>query len=47
MSAVLIGTSDLAQLEYAATAVAKGPLPAPAIDRLRVVWAKLATASRP
>jgi len=44
MSTVLVGTSDLAQLEFAAAAVAKGPLPAPAMERLRAIWAKLATA---
>ena len=43
LSTVLIGTSDLSQLEFAATAVAKGPLPAPAMERLREVWARLAT----
>jgi aryl-alcohol dehydrogenase-like predicted oxidoreductase len=43
LSTVLIGTSDLSQLEFAAAAVAKGPLPAPAMDRLRSVWATLAT----
>jgi aryl-alcohol dehydrogenase-like predicted oxidoreductase len=43
LSTVLIGTSDLAQLEFAAAAVAKGPLPTPAMERLRSVWAKLAT----
>ena len=43
LSTVLIGTSDLSQLEFAAAAVAKGPLPSPAIERLRSIWAKLAT----
>ena len=43
MSTVLIGTSDLDQLEFAAAAVAKGPLPAPALDRLRGLWSELAT----
>jgi aryl-alcohol dehydrogenase-like predicted oxidoreductase len=43
MSTVLIGTSDLAQLEFAAAAVAQGPLPAPALDRLRGLWSALAT----
>jgi len=42
MSTVLIGTSDLAQLEAAAAAVAKGPLPAPAMNRLGALWAGLA-----
>ena len=44
LSTMLIGTSNLEQLEVAAAAVAKGPLPAPAIERLRAIWAKLATA---
>ena len=44
MSTVLVGTSDISQLEFAAAAVAKGPLPAPALDRLRGLWAGLATA---
>jgi len=43
LSTVLIGTSDLAQLEFAAAAAAKGPLPAPALERLRTIWARLAT----
>ena len=46
LSTVLIGTSDLAQLEFAAAAAAKGPLPAQAMDRLRAVWARLG-ASQP
>ena len=44
LSTVLIGTSNLAQLEFAGAAAAKGPLPAPAMERLRTVWAGLATA---
>jgi aryl-alcohol dehydrogenase-like predicted oxidoreductase len=44
LSTVLIGTSDLAQLDFAAAAVAKGPLPAPAMERVRAVWAGLAAA---
>jgi aryl-alcohol dehydrogenase-like predicted oxidoreductase len=43
MSTVLIGTSDLDQLEFAAASVAKGPLPARALDRLRGLWSELAT----
>jgi aryl-alcohol dehydrogenase-like predicted oxidoreductase len=43
MSTVLIGTSDLAQLEFAAASVAKGPLPALALERLRGLWSELAT----
>jgi len=42
MSTVLIGTSDLSQLEYAATAVAKGPLSETALSRLRGIWTELA-----
>src|SRR6266436_4911554 len=42
LSTALIGTSDLAQLDFAAAAVAKGPLPGPAMKRVRAVWAKLA-----
>ena len=43
MSTVLIGTSDLAQLEFAAAAVAKGPLPSAALDRVRTVWKQVAS----
>lgn len=39
LSTVLIGCSDLAQLDYAAAAVAKGPLPPAAMDKLRTLWA--------
>ncbi|PYM42812.1 MAG: hypothetical protein DME16_23370 [Candidatus Rokuibacteriota bacterium] len=42
MSTVLIGCSDLGHLEFAAAAAAKGPLPAPAMDRLRAIWPRLA-----
>lgn len=42
MSTVQIGCSDLAQLEYAAAAVNKGPLSAAALATLRTVWAQLA-----
>src|SRR5215470_1789844 len=38
MSTVQIGCSDLAQLEYAAAAINKGPLPAPALDSIRTIW---------
>ena len=41
MSTVLIGCSDLGHLEFAAAAAAKGPLPAPAMDRLRAIWPRL------
>jgi aryl-alcohol dehydrogenase-like predicted oxidoreductase len=39
MSTVLIGCSDLAQLELAAAAVNKGPLSAEALATLRQIWA--------
>src|SRR5205809_362320 len=39
VSTVLLGYSSLAHLETAAAAVAKGPLPARALDRLTAVWA--------
>ena len=42
MSTVQIGCSDLAQLEYAAAAINKGPLPAPALDSIRAIWTQLA-----
>jgi aryl-alcohol dehydrogenase-like predicted oxidoreductase len=43
MSTVLIGCSDLAQLEYAAAAVNKGPLSPAALESLRPIWGHLAT----
>lgn len=43
MSTVLIGCSDLAQLEYAAAAVNKGPLSPAALESLRPIWSQLAT----
>jgi aryl-alcohol dehydrogenase-like predicted oxidoreductase len=43
MSTVLIGCSDLAQLEYAAAAVNKGPLSPAALESLRPIWGRLAT----
>ncbi len=39
VSTVLLGYSSLEHLETAAAAVAKGPLPARALDRLTAVWA--------
>jgi aryl-alcohol dehydrogenase-like predicted oxidoreductase len=42
LSTVLIGCSDLGQLEFAAAAAAKGPLPAPAVERVRATWSRLA-----
>ena len=44
VSTVLLGYSSLDQLEYAATCVGKGPLPAAALTRLRELWAGLASA---
>src|SRR5216684_2814495 len=38
-STVLIGCSDLAQLDYAAAAVNRGPLPPAALASLREIWA--------
>jgi aryl-alcohol dehydrogenase-like predicted oxidoreductase len=40
VSTVLLGYSSLEHLEYAAAAVAKGPLPAAALDRLASLWAR-------
>jgi len=42
MSTVLIGCSDLAQLEYAAAAVNKGPLSPAALTTLNTIWGQLA-----
>lgn len=42
MSTVLIGCSDLPQLEYAAAAVNKGPLSPAALESLRPIWVQLA-----
>jgi aryl-alcohol dehydrogenase-like predicted oxidoreductase len=39
VSTVLLGYSSLEHLEAAAAAVAKGPLPATALDRLSALWA--------
>jgi hypothetical protein len=41
---VLLGYSSLEHLEYAAAAVAKGPLPAPTLRRLGELWAGFARA---
>ena len=46
LSTALIGCSDLAQLEFAAAAVNKGPLPPAALDSLRSIWAGFASADR-
>ena len=44
VSTILLGYSSLEQLEYAAKCVAKGPLPAAALARLRELWTGLAGA---
>ncbi len=44
VSTVLLGYSSLEQLEYAAAAVAKGPLPAAAVARLPALWSRVANA---
>lgn len=46
LSTALVGCSDLAQLEFAAAAVNKGPLPPAALDSLRSIWTGLASADR-
>jgi aryl-alcohol dehydrogenase-like predicted oxidoreductase len=38
VTTVLVGASSLDQLEQAAAAVARGPLPPAALDRLRALW---------
>lgn len=42
VSTVLLGYSDLEQLEGAAAAMARGPLPTAALERLTALWATLA-----
>ena len=44
VSTVLLGYSSLDQLEYAASCVAKGPLPAATMARLPALWGRLAAA---
>ncbi len=44
VSTVLLGYSSLEHLEYAATSIARGPLPAAALARLRDIWSGLAQA---
>lgn len=44
VSTVLLGYSSLDHLELAASAVAKGPLPPAALERLSALWRDLATA---
>jgi aryl-alcohol dehydrogenase-like predicted oxidoreductase len=41
VSTVLLGHSSLAQLEYAAACVARGPLPDAALARLRALWEEI------
>jgi aryl-alcohol dehydrogenase-like predicted oxidoreductase len=47
VSTVLIGISDMEQLEQAVEYSTKGPLPAGALDRLRQLWASDALPVRP
>jgi aryl-alcohol dehydrogenase-like predicted oxidoreductase len=42
VSTVLLGYSTLEHLEYAASAIAKGPLPAAALERLERAWREFA-----
>jgi len=42
VSTVLVGYSSIDQLEDAAAAVNRGPLPGPALDRLAALWSGLA-----
>jgi aryl-alcohol dehydrogenase-like predicted oxidoreductase len=42
LSTVLIGCSDLAQLEFAAAAVNRGPLPSAALASLHQIWTQFA-----
>lgn len=42
VSTVLLGYSGLDHLEYAAASMAKGPLPAAALDRLAALWSEVA-----
>ena len=44
VSTVLLGYSSLEHLEYAASCVAKGPLSADALARLRALWPRVAAA---
>lgn len=46
VSTVLVGYSTLDQLEYAAAAVNRGPLPPAALERLGGLWPVLASAAR-
>jgi len=43
VSTVLVGCSSLAQLEAAAAALARGPLPPAALDRVAEAWRGFAT----
>jgi L-galactose dehydrogenase/L-glyceraldehyde 3-phosphate reductase len=42
VSTVLLGSSTVAQLEAAAAAVERGPLPAPTLERFEAIWRRLA-----
>jgi aryl-alcohol dehydrogenase-like predicted oxidoreductase len=44
VSTVLVGSSTIEQLEYAAAAIAKGPLPPAAMARLDTIWSEFARA---
>jgi hypothetical protein len=46
VSTVLLGYSSLDQLEQAAAAISKGPLPAEATTRLAALWGELAAGAR-
>ncbi len=43
VSTMLVGISDVEQLEKAVTYANRGPLPAEALDRLPAVWASYPT----
>jgi aryl-alcohol dehydrogenase-like predicted oxidoreductase len=44
VSTVLLGYSTLEHLEYAAASIARGPLPAAALERLSAIWGEFARA---
>ena len=47
VSTVLLGYSDQAQLEFAAAAMARGPLPPAALSRLGALWRSFAAGAAP
>jgi aryl-alcohol dehydrogenase-like predicted oxidoreductase len=47
VSTILLGYSDLPQLEYAAAAVVRGPLPPAALTRLGALWRAFAPGAAP